>query len=175
MPVYPEVGVVLDATSAYAHKKHDSVLRADGKQIVDLTPAALGPFTAPPVNFDANLDLDNVNIVTCGGQATIPIVAAVSRVTKVHYAEIVAGLVALGWSGHARQRRRINPYHSQRHRGGRRRRQGARDHHRQSGRAADDHARRGVHADRLSRRGEDPPVGRGHGRLRPVLRAGLPP
>lgn len=92
MPAYPEIGVVFDATSAYAHKIHDAALRADGKQIVDLTPAALGPFTVPPVNADANLDAANVNMVTCGGQATIPIVAAVSRVTTVHYAEIVASV-----------------------------------------------------------------------------------
>ena len=92
MPAYAEIGVVFDATSAYAHKIHDAVLRADGKQIVDLTPAALGPFTVPPVNADANLDAANVNMVTCGGQATIPIVAAVSRVTNVHYAEIVASV-----------------------------------------------------------------------------------
>lgn len=92
MPVYPEIGVVFDATSAYAHKQHDPILRADGKKIVDLTPAALGPFAVPPVNGDANLDAVNVNMVTCGGQATIPIVAAVSRVAKVHYAEIVASV-----------------------------------------------------------------------------------
>jgi acetaldehyde dehydrogenase len=92
MASYPAIGVVFDATSAYAHKVHDEILRADGKQIVDLTPAALGPFTVPPVNADANLDAVNVNMVTCGGQATIPIVAAVSRVTKVHYAEIVASV-----------------------------------------------------------------------------------
>ncbi|MCB4862922.1 acetaldehyde dehydrogenase (acetylating) [Sphingomonadaceae bacterium G21617-S1] len=92
MGSYPEIGVVFDATSAYAHKVHDEILRADGKQIVDLTPAALGPFTVPPVNADSNLDAVNVNMVTCGGQATIPIVAAVARVTKVHYAEIVASV-----------------------------------------------------------------------------------
>lgn len=92
MPVYDEVAIVFDATSAYAHKAHDAVLRADGKQIIDLTPAALGPFTVPPVNADANIDSPNVNMVTCGGQATIPIVAAVSRVAKVHYAEIVASV-----------------------------------------------------------------------------------
>ena len=92
MPAYPEIGVVFDATSAYAHSIHDAALRADGKQIVDLTPAALGPFTVPPVNADADLDAANLNMVTCGGQATIPIVAAVSRVTTVHYAEIVASV-----------------------------------------------------------------------------------
>jgi len=92
MDVYPEIGIVFDATSAYAHKAHDAALRADGKQVVDLTPAAIGPFTVPPVNMEAHLDQPNVNMVTCGGQATIPIVAAVSRVAKVHYAEIVASV-----------------------------------------------------------------------------------
>ncbi len=92
MSVYPEIGIVFDATSAYAHKAHDEVLRADGKQVVDLTPAAIGPFTIPPVNMDQYLDRPNVNMVTCGGQATIPIVAAVSQVATVHYAEIVASV-----------------------------------------------------------------------------------
>ena len=89
---YPEIGIVFDATSAYAHKAHDAVLRADGKQVVDLTPAAIGPYTIPTVNGDANLDAGNVNMVTCGGQATIPMVAAVSQVATVHYAEIVASV-----------------------------------------------------------------------------------
>jgi len=92
MAVYPEIGIVFDATSAYAHKLHDAALRADGKQVVDLTPAAIGPFIVPPVNMEANLDASNVNMVTCGGQATIPMVAAVSQVAKVHYAEIVASV-----------------------------------------------------------------------------------
>ncbi len=89
---YSRIGIAFDATSAYAHKAHDAALRADGIQIVDLTPAAIGPFTIPPVNMAANLDQPNVNMVTCGGQATIPMVAAVSRVAKVHYAEIVASV-----------------------------------------------------------------------------------
>ena len=92
MPDYAEIGIVFDATSAYAHKVHDAALRADGKQVVDLTPAALGPFTVPTVNMEAHLDQPNVNMVTCGGQATIPMVAAVSQVAKVHYAEIVASV-----------------------------------------------------------------------------------
>ncbi len=92
MPDYADIGIVFDATSAYAHKVHDAVLRADGKQVVDLTPAAIGPFTIPPVNMEAHLDQPNVNMVTCGGQATIPMVAAVSQVAKVHYAEIVASV-----------------------------------------------------------------------------------
>lgn len=92
MAVYPEIDIVFDATSAYAHKVHDAALRADGKQVIDLTPAAIGPFTVPAVNMTAHLDQTNVNMVTCGGQATIPMVAAVSRVAKVHYAEIIASV-----------------------------------------------------------------------------------
>ncbi len=92
LPFYDEIGIVFDATSAYAHKEHDAALRSDGKQVVDLTPAAIGPFTVPTVNMGQYLDQPNVNMVTCGGQATIPMVAAVSRVGKVHYAEIVASV-----------------------------------------------------------------------------------
>lgn len=91
-PLYKDIGIAFDATSAYAHKVHDEALRADGIQVVDLTPAAIGPFIVPPVNMEANLGAGNVNMVTCGGQATIPMVAAVSRVAKVHYAEIVASV-----------------------------------------------------------------------------------
>jgi acetaldehyde dehydrogenase len=92
LPVYPEIGIAFDATSAYAHAGHDAALRADGIQVVDLTPAAIGPFTVPVVNLGEHLDQPNVNMVTCGGQATIPMVAAVARVAKVHYAEIVASV-----------------------------------------------------------------------------------
>ena len=92
LPSYDEIAIVFDATSAYAHKMHDAALQADGKQVVDLTPAALGPFIVPPVNMQAHLGARNVNMVTCGGQATIPMVAAVSQVSKVHYAEIVASV-----------------------------------------------------------------------------------
>lgn len=92
MADYPAIDIVFDATSAYAHKVHDARLRADGKQVIDLTPAAIGPFTVPPVNMLANLDAPNVNMVTCGGQATIPVVAAVSQVATVHYAEIIASI-----------------------------------------------------------------------------------
>ncbi len=89
---YKDIRIAFDATSAYAHKVHDAALRADGIRVVDLTPAAIGPFTVPPVNMEAHLDAPNVNMVTCGGQATIPMVAAVSQVAKVHYAEIVASV-----------------------------------------------------------------------------------
>ncbi|MGL6043365.1 MAG: acetaldehyde dehydrogenase (acetylating) [Sandaracinobacteroides sp.] len=94
LPGYADIALVFDATSAYAHAGHDSALRADGKLVVDLTPAAIGPFVVPAVNIDQHPDSSNVNMVTCGGQATIPMVAAVSRVAKVHYAEIVASVAS---------------------------------------------------------------------------------
>ncbi|MET9086749.1 acetaldehyde dehydrogenase (acetylating) [Streptomyces sp. NPDC004237] len=92
MDAFEDVSLVFDATSAGAHRRHDEVLRAHGKTVVDLTPAALGPYVVPPVNGDAHLDAPNVNMVTCGGQATIPVVAAVNAVTPVHYGEIVASI-----------------------------------------------------------------------------------
>jgi acetaldehyde dehydrogenase len=92
MPEFSDIRIVFDATSAASHHRHDSVLRAHGKQIIDLTPAAIGPYTVPCVNLDANLGVSNVNMVTCGGQATIPMIAAVGRVTPVHYGEIVASI-----------------------------------------------------------------------------------
>lgn len=92
MPEYSEIQLAFDATSAHAHEIHAKALDEDGKLIVDLTPAAIGPFTVPPVNSDVASSARNINMVTCGGQATIPIVAAVSQVTPVHYAEIVASV-----------------------------------------------------------------------------------
>ncbi|MEX6725749.1 acetaldehyde dehydrogenase (acetylating) [Parapedomonas caeni] len=92
LAVWPEIGIVFDATSANAHKRHSEICQAAGKVIVDLTPAAIGPYVIPVVNGEDHLDAPNVNMVTCGGQATIPIVAAISRVAKVHYAEIVASI-----------------------------------------------------------------------------------
>ncbi|MFD4723994.1 acetaldehyde dehydrogenase (acetylating) [Streptomyces seoulensis] len=89
---FADVEIVFDATSAGAHRRHDEVLRSLGRRVVDLTPAALGPYVVPPVNGDDHLGAANVNMVTCGGQATIPIVAAVAAVTPVHYGEIVASI-----------------------------------------------------------------------------------
>jgi len=94
MPGFADIQIAFDATSAGAHAHHDKVLRQHGKRIIDLTPAAIGPYTIPSVNGEANLDARNVNMVTCGGQATIPIVAAINRVSPVIYGEIVASIAS---------------------------------------------------------------------------------
>lgn len=91
---FEDIEIVFDATSAGAHKKHNEILQALGKRVIDLTPAAIGPYIIPPVNLEEHLDAPNVNMVTCGGQATIPMVAAVNRVTPVHYGEIVASIAS---------------------------------------------------------------------------------
>ena len=96
LDVFKDIGFVFDATSASAHVKNDAFLRSlkPNIRLVDLTPAAIGPYCVPVVNLEEHLDALNVNMVTCGGQATIPMVAAVSRVAKVHYAEIVASIAS---------------------------------------------------------------------------------
>ncbi|MEO1257664.1 MAG: acetaldehyde dehydrogenase (acetylating) [Bacteroidota bacterium] len=95
MPEWEDIKLVFDATSAKAHLFNWEVVKKySDKKMVDLTPAAVGPYLIPPVNFDATLNVKNVNMVTCGGQATIPIVAAVNRVAKVHYGEIVASIAS---------------------------------------------------------------------------------
>jgi acetaldehyde dehydrogenase len=93
-PGYADVAIVFDATSAAAHLLHAPLLAADGKLAVDLTPAAVGPFVVPVANEATFAVAANVNMVTCGGQATIPIVYAASTVTTVHYAEIVAAIAS---------------------------------------------------------------------------------
>lgn len=94
LPGLGEIDIVLDATSAQAHHANAAALAPFGKRLIDLTPAAIGPYVIPPVNLDQHIDAPNLNMVTCGGQATIPIVAAVSRVTPVPYAEIVASIAS---------------------------------------------------------------------------------
>ena len=93
LPNYKDIEVVFDATSAKAHLHNNALLQKDGKQVIDLTPAAVGPFVVPVVNLEDNLGQTNVNMVTCGGQATIPMVYAVKRVSKrLVYGEIVASI-----------------------------------------------------------------------------------
>ncbi|MFC3052896.1 acetaldehyde dehydrogenase (acetylating) [Kordiimonas pumila] len=92
MPEFKDVEIVFDATSAGAHKHHDKILQSLGRTVIDLTPAAIGPYVVPPVNMKQHLEASNINMVTCGGQATIPMVAAVSEVADVKYAEIVASI-----------------------------------------------------------------------------------
>jgi acetaldehyde dehydrogenase len=94
MPEFDDIEIVFDATSAGAHAAHDAALRRHGRRIIDLTPAAIGPFTIPTVNLDSHLSEPNLNMVSCGGQATIPIVAAVNRVARVRYAEIIASIAS---------------------------------------------------------------------------------
>ncbi|MGI5460218.1 acetaldehyde dehydrogenase (acetylating) [Streptomyces sp. CA-249302] len=99
MDGFEDIDIVFDATSAKAHVENAKKLAPYGKRLVDLTPAAIGPFVVPPVNLDEHLSagdnaVDNFNMVTCGGQATIPIVHAVSRITPVPYAEIVASIAS---------------------------------------------------------------------------------
>jgi acetaldehyde dehydrogenase len=91
---FEDIDIVFDATSAKAHEATAAKLTPLGKRLIDLTPAAIGPFVVPAVNIDEHLDADNVNMVTCGGQATIPVVAAVAAIAPVAYAEIVASIAS---------------------------------------------------------------------------------
>jgi acetaldehyde dehydrogenase len=94
MEGFDEIEIIFDATSAKAHEANAAKLAPLGKKLIDLTPAAIGPYVVPPVNLEEHLDAGNVNMVTCGGQATIPVVAAISRITPVPYAEIVASIAS---------------------------------------------------------------------------------
>lgn len=93
-PQFEEIDIVFDATSVSAHITNAEKLAAHDKRLVDLTPAAIGPYVVPSVNLEEYIDAPNVNMVTCGGQATVPIVAAVNAVSSVLYAEIVASVAS---------------------------------------------------------------------------------
>ncbi len=95
MDIFEDIKIFFDATSAKAHRYNWDKLKSDkSKKIVDLTPAAIGPFVVPPVNLNIHKDERNLNMVTCGGQATIPIIAAVNSVSPVIYGEIVASIAS---------------------------------------------------------------------------------
>ena len=85
-----EADIIFDATTAKAHIYNDKVCQERGIKMIDLTPAAIGPYVSPAVNIDEHLDKNNINMITCGGQATIPMVHAINRVANVVYGEIVA-------------------------------------------------------------------------------------
>ncbi|MEH3155600.1 MAG: acetaldehyde dehydrogenase (acetylating) [Gordonia paraffinivorans] len=93
-PAFDDIAIIFDSTSATAHRANAEALAPYGKRLIDLTPAAIGPFVVPAVNLEQHLDAPIVNMVTCGGQATIPMVAAIAAVTPVHYAEIVASIAS---------------------------------------------------------------------------------
>ena len=150
MPDFDDIRLVFDATSAGAHAKHWEVLRHTGVRVLDLTPAAIGPFCVPVVNLEDHIDAPNLNMVTCGGQATVPIVAAVNQSAFVSYAEIVSSISSK--SAGPGTRANIDEFiettaTALKVVGGAQTKQSG--HHPQPGRSADSHAQHGV----LPRRG----------------------
>lgn len=95
MPEWSDIKIIFDATSAKAHHYNwDKIKPYQDKRIIDLTPAAIGPFIVPSVNYNEHIEARNINMITCGGQATIPIIAAINAVCNVKYGEIVASIAS---------------------------------------------------------------------------------
>lgn len=94
LDVYEDIAIVYDASGAAPHLKHAPILRETGKIAIDLTPAAVGPYVVPYINLKEHINEPNVNLITCGAQATVPLVYAISQVAKVDYAEIVSSIAS---------------------------------------------------------------------------------